>query len=407
MAEKESVARPVKKQRRMIRLSTAVLTGAIILIVGVIGGMRANDVLVLLSNSQNKDTPSSLNFASVQQVYNSLRQKYDGQLDAQKLIDGAKKGMVAAAGDPYTVYFTGDEAKQFFGDLNGQFSGIGAQLDKRDNQLVIVSTLDNSPARKAGLQAGDAIIKVNGEDATSWSIDQAVSKIRGDKGTTVKLSIVRNNSAQDFSIVRDEITTPSVTYSETSDNIGYMRIASFANDTADLAQKAAQEFKDKGVKGVVLDLRGDGGGYLTAAQSVASLWLPEGKTIVQERRGDVVQETLKATQASPLLAGLPTIVLVDGGSASASEIVSGALHDNNVAKLVGLKTFGKGSVQDLLDLPDGAELKVTVAKWYTPNGKNINKEGIQPDVNVTLSDDDVKNGRDPQKDKAFDLVKNQ
>lgn len=407
VAEKESVARPARKQARTVRLSTAIMSGVIILIVGVIGGMRANDLIVLLGNGQNKGAPSSLDFSSVQQVYDQLRQKFDGKLDAQKLVDGAKKGMVAATGDPYTVYFTKDEAKQFFSDLNGKFSGIGAELAKRDDQLVISSTIDDSPARKAGLQAGDAIVKVNGEDTSGWSVDKAVSKIRGDKGTTVKLTLVRDSKQLDVPIVRDEITTPSVTWSEDADNIGYMRIASFADDTAGLAQKAAQEFKDKGVKAVVLDLRGDGGGYLSAAQAVASLWLPEGKTIVQERTDTgVIQQTLKAS-GNALLAGLPTTVLVDGGSASASEIVSGALHDNGVAKLVGVKTFGKGSVQDIVDLPGGAELKVTVAKWYTPNGKNINKEGIQPDVNIPISDDDLKNNRDPQKDKAFELVKNQ
>lgn len=405
--EKEVVARPAKK-RRTVRLSTTILVTVVVAVVGFIGGMRANDLIVLLGNGQNKGTPSTLDFSSVQAVYQQLREKFDGKLDAQTLIDGAKKGLVDAAGDPYTVYFTKDEAQQFFSDLNGTFSGIGAELDKRDNQLVIVSTVDNSPARKAGLQAGDAIVKVNDEDTSTWSVDQAVSKIRGDKGTTVKLTIVRGGKQMDFSIVRDQITTPSVTYSEDSDNIGYMRISSFADDTAGLAAKAAQEFKDKGVKGVVLDVRGNGGGYLTAAQAVASLWLPEGKTIVQERtETGVVQETLKATNSNPPLAGLPTVVLVDGGSASASEIVAGALHDNGAAKLVGVKTFGKGSVQDIVDLPGGAELKVTIAKWYTPDGKNINKQGIQPDVNVTIGDDDLNNNRDPQKDKAYELVKNQ
>lgn len=406
VAEKEHGTRPARRQRRMVRLSTAIVSGVIILVVGVIGGMRASDVIVLLGNGQNKNAPSSLNFSSVQQVYDQLRQKFDGKLDAQKLIDGAKKGMVEATGDPYTVYFTKDEARQFFGDLEGKFQGIGAELDKRNNQLVIVSTLDDSPARKAGLQAADAIAKVNDEDTSTWSIEQAVSKIRGDKGTTVKLSIVRDGKLQEFSIVRDEIVTPSVTYSETSDNIGYMRISRFADDTTGLAEKAAQEFKDKGVKGVVLDMRGNGGGYLTAAQGVASLWLHEGKTIVQERTDTgVVQETLKATNSNPPLSGMPTTVLVDGGSASASEIVAGALHDNGAAKLIGVKTFGKGSVQDIVDLPGGAELKVTIAKWYTPDGKNINKEGIQPDVEVKMSDDDLKNNRDPQKDKALELVK--
>ena len=407
MAASEVLPRPTKKART-VKLNNVILIGVIVLVVGFVGGMRANDLIVAFGNSQNKNAPSQLNFSSVQAVYDQLREKYDGKLDIQKLIDGAKKGMVEATGDPYTVYFTDNEAKQFFGDLEGKFQGIGAELDKRDNQLVVSSTLDDSPARKAGLQAGDAIAKVNDEDASTWSIEQAVSKIRGDKGTTVKLGIIRDNKLQEISIVRDEIVTPSVTYSVGADNIGYLRISRFAEgDTSTLTAKAAQEFKDKGVKGVVLDLRGNGGGYLTAAQDVASLWLKSDKTIVQERRGDVVQETLKATSDNPVLAGIPTVVLVDGGSASASEIVAGALHDNGVAKLVGIKTFGKGSVQDIVNLPSGGELKVTIAKWYTPSGKNINKEGIQPDVSVTVSDDDLKNSRDPQKDKAYDLVKNQ
>ncbi len=392
--------------RRKVRLSTTIVIAVLSALVAFVGGTRAQDMAVILGNNQNKHAPSQLNLASLQEVYAKMRTEFDGQIDPNKLVDGAKKGLVEAGGDPYTVYFTNDEAKQFFGDLEGTFEGIGAELDKRNNQLVIVSTLDGSPAQKAGLQAGDAILKVNDQDTTTWSIDQAVSKIRGSKGTTVKLTLVRSNKSQDISIVRDEITNPSVTYSVDGDNVGYLRISRFAEgDTTSLATKAAQEFKDKGVKGVVLDLRGNGGGYLTAAQEIASLWLRD-KVVVQERRGTVVQDTLKSGN-SPLLEGVPTVALVDGGSASASEIVAGALHDNGAAKLVGVKTFGKGSVQQIEQLPSGGELKVTVAKWYTPNGKNINKEGIQPDVPVSVGDDDLKNGRDPQKDKALSLVKGQ
>jgi carboxyl-terminal processing protease len=405
VADNQGVPR-LRKQARRVRLSTTIFISIIVALTAFVGGMRANDLIVALGNSQNKGAPGKLDFSTVQSVYDKLRQEYDGQLDAQKLIDGAKKGLVDAAGDPYTVYFTEAEAKQFLGDLEGKFTGIGAELDKRNNQLVIVSTLDDSPARKAGLLASDAIAKVNDEDTTSWSVDQAVSKIRGDKGTTVKLSIVRNNQLQDISIVRDEIVNPSVTSSVGDDNVGYMRISRFAEgDTVALATKAAEQFKEKGVKGVVLDLRGNGGGYLTAAQDISSLWLKD-KVIVQERRGTVVQDTLRSGD-NPVLEGVPTVVLVDGGSASASEIVAGALHDNGAAKLVGIKTFGKGSVQNIVHMPGGGELKVTIAKWYTPAGKNINKEGISPDVNIAISDDDLKNGRDPQKDKALQLVKNQ
>lgn len=403
MAEQEVLPRPVKKGRT-IKLGTVILISIIIAVVGFVGGMRANDLMVAFGNSQNKNSPSQLNFASVQELYDKLRQKYDGKLDTQKLIDGAKRGMVEATGDPYSVYFTDAEAQQFFGDLEGKFSGIGAELDKRDSQLVIVATIDGSPALKAGLLAGDKIVKVNDEETDGWSVEKAVSKIRGDKGTTVKLAIIRDDTLKEFSIVRDEIVTPSVTYEINSDNIGYLRISRFAEgDTSQLAAKAAEEFKAKGVKGVVLDMRGNGGGYLTAAQEVSSLWLKD-KVVVQERRDGKVTDTLKSG-SDPVLEGVPTVVLVDGGSASASEIVAGALRDNGAAKLVGTKTFGKGSVQDIVGLTSGGQLKVTIAKWYTPNGKNIDKAGIEPDVKVELSDDDLKNNRDPQKTRAFELAK--
>jgi carboxyl-terminal processing protease len=337
----------------------------------------------------------------VQQVYDKLRDQFDGKLETQKLIDGAKKGLVDAAGDPYTVYFTNDEAKKFKNDLDGKFSGIGAELGKKDDALQVVSTIDESPARKAGLQAGDVIVKVNDDDTNGWSIDQAVSKIRGDRGTTVKLTIARSQQLKEFSIVRDDIVNPSVNSSIIADNIGYMRISRFADDTAGLAKQGAADFKAKGVKGVILDMRGNGGGYLTAAQAVSSLWLKQGDLIVEERGNESDKLT---ANGSPVLAGVPTVVLIDGGSASASEITAGALHDHNAAKLVGVKSFGKGSVQQIIDLTSGGQLKVTVAKWFTPNGVNISKEGIKPDTEVTASDDDLSAGRDPQKDKAIELL---
>ena len=392
------------KKKRQFGIWTLVTSVAVVGIAAFILGTRSESLLTWLSDSQNKDASANLDFSSVQQVYDKLRGQFDGKLDIQKLIDGAKKGMVAATGDPYTVYFTNDEAKQFLDTLDGKFSGIGAELDKKDNNLVIVSTLDDSPARKAGLLAGDLIAKVNGEVTSDWSIDKAVSQIRGEKGTTVKLTIVRKQEVKEFSIVRAEIVNPSVKYEITADNIGYLRISRFADDTTSLAKKAADEFKKKGVKGVVMDVRGNGGGYLTAAQGIASLWLKDKQIVVEERRGDKVTEQLYSEGEAPL-AGIPTVVLIDGGSASASEIVAGALHDHKAAQLVGVKSFGKGSVQQIVDIDSGGELKVTIAKWFTPNGVNISKEGIQPDVKVDLTAEDITVGRDLQKDKAFELLK--
>lgn len=400
-AERASAPRERKPKKR-VGLPT--LAG-IVVVVGVaafIAGSRSQSLFAAFANSQNKNLPGQLDLSSVQTVYDRLRTNFDGNLDTQKLIDGAKKGLVDAAGDPYTVYFTDDEAKQFMNDLDGKFSGIGAELEKKGSNLVIRSTLDDSPARKAGLTENDIIAKVNGQDASKWSVDQAVSAIRGDKGTTVKLTIVRGQEVKEFSIVRAEIVNPSVKSEITPDNIGYMRISRFADDTSTLAKQAAANFKDKGVKGVILDLRGDGGGYLNAAQDISSLWVPEGKYIVEERGKE--NNKLYAT-GNPLLQGIPTVVLIDGGSASASEITAGALHDLGAAKLVGEKSFGKGSVQNLLDIPNGGQLKVTIAKWFTPNGVNISKEGIKPDVEVQLTADDVNAGHDTQKDKAIELLK--
>lgn len=391
-----------KYTKHRITIGTASLVTVIVAIAAFVIGGRTNDIASWIANSQNRSVASNLNYSEVEQVYDKLREKFDGKLDTSKLLEGAKKGMVEAAGDPYTTYFTKEEAEQFLHDLEGTFSGIGAELDRRDGQLMVVSTLDDSPARKAGLQANDKIAKVNDQDTSSWSIDKAVSQIRGEKGTTVKLAIVRDRDLKEFSIVRAEIVTPSVKW-EIKDNIGYLRIARFAeSSTTELATKAAQEFKAKGVRGVVLDLRGNGGGYLSAAKDIASLWL-DNKVIVQERRDGQITDTLRAGN-QPILGGIPTAVLVDSGSASASEIVAGALHDNGAAKLVGIKTFGKGSVQEIANLPNGGGLKVTIAKWYTPNGKNISTEGIAPDVEVKISDDEIKNSRDPQKDKAFELL---
>jgi carboxyl-terminal processing protease len=394
-------SRPAK-QKHQIGMGT--LLGAIFIVAAVafVTGTRTQNALDwLFAPGQNKSLPNQLDFSSVQQVYNKLRLNFDGKLDTQKLIDGAKKGLVDAAGDPYTVYFTNDEAQKFKNDLDGKFSGIGAELGKKDGTLEVVSTIDSSPARKAGLQTGDLIIKVNDEDTTGWSIETAVSKIRGDKGTTVKLSIARGQQLKEFSIARDDIVNPSVTYNINDQNIGYMRISRFADDTDALSKQAAAEFKAKDVKGIVLDLRGDGGGYLTAAQAVSSLWLNQGDMIVEERGN---QSDKLAANGTPILAGIPTMVLIDAGSASASEITAGALHDHNTAKLIGVKSFGKGSVQQIVDLTSGGQLKVTVAKWFTPNGVNISKEGIKPDTEVSISDADIAAGRDPQKDKAIELL---
>jgi carboxyl-terminal processing protease len=380
---------------------------AIVLIFGAGVAVGRGGVDSIGGKSLPGKTASQLDYSSVDQVYGVLKKDFDGNLNQQKLIDGLKSGLVSATGDPYTEYFSPADAKVFNNQLSGSITGIGAELGTNDqNNIVIVSPLSGYPAEKAGLKPKDIVAAIDGKTTQGMSVDAAVSKIRGNAGTNVTLTIVRGSAkAFDVTITRQKITVPSVKYEEIG-NIGYMKINQFTQDTVSLAQKGAQEFKDKNVKGVVLDLRGDPGGYLDAAVGVSSLWLNQGQTVVQERRGATVVGSEPA-RGGNTLKGLPTVVLIDGGSASASEITAGALRDNGMAQLVGVKSFGKGSVQQVENFKDGSEIKVTIARWYTPKGKNIDKQGITPDVIVNVSDADAAAGQDPQKDKALQLVTSQ
>jgi carboxyl-terminal processing protease len=358
-----------------------------------------------LRTAQNKNLPADLDYRTVEQVYDSIKANYDGDLDAQVLLDGLKEGLAKSTGDPYTEYMNPQAAKEFDEDLNGTFSGIGAELSKDNEFITIVAPIAGFPAEKAGLRPKDIIIEINGQPAYDLSVSEAVGKIRGEAGTNVKLKIVRGQSEQlDFEITRAKITIPSVTYEILTDNIGYLKVSRFSEDTTNLSREAAAKFKAANVRGVILDVRGDPGGLLEASVDLAGLWLDKGKTILQEKRGEVVVKTYSA-KGNPLLKGIPTVVLINEGSASASEITAGALKDNDAAELIGVKSYGKGSVQSLVRLGDGGVLKVTIARWFTPSGKNIDKEGIEPDQKIELTEEDFKAGRDPQKDAALKFLK--
>jgi len=358
----------------------------------------------LTKNSLNGKLPGALDYGSVNQVYNLLRKDFDGQLDTGKLTNGLKAGLVSATGDPYTQYFDPAAAKQFNDELNGSFTGIGAELGSDDSgNIIIISPLSGYPAEKAGLQPKDIIVKIDGTLTAGLRIDEAIHKIRGPAGSKVTLTILRGRQQLEVNLVRTQINVASVTY-QVDGFVGYLKISQFSNDTLSLTQKAVAEFKSKNVKGIVLDLRGDPGGYLDAAVKVSSLWLKQGQKVVEERRGQTVLSTEYANGDNQL-AGTPTVILINAGSASASEIMAGALRDYKLATLVGDKSFGKGSVQQVENLADGSELKVTIARWYTPNGQNIDKQGITPDALIALSDDDLKASKDPQKDKAYDILR--
>lgn len=333
------------------------------------------------SHSDNGQLPSQPDYSSVTQVYKSLINNYNGKLTETQILNGLKHGLAESTNDPYTEYFTPQEASAFNKELNNQFSGIGAELGQdKDGNLQVIAPIAGTPAAKAGLQAGDLIASINGQSTSGMNIDVAVNKIRGKAGTTVKLQIVRGNKALTVDIKRENITVPSVNTKILPGNIGYIQITTFADDTSDLAQKAAQQLKDKKVKGIVLDLRDNPGGLVTAAVDVSSLWLKSGQTVVTTK-GTTGNETTTAT-GNDLLSGIPTVVLINGGSASASEITTGALHDNKDAYVIGQKSYGKGVEQSLINFSDGAQLKVTTASWYRPDGQNINHRGITPDKAV-------------------------
>lgn len=396
--------------RRLTKISWAKVAATIAVIVVVffagVGMGNGSIQFGFVKNTQNRDLPADLDYSSVEALYDALKASYDGELDYQALLDGIKAGLAEASGDPYTVYLNAEEAREFNNQLNGTFSGIGAELGQdADKNLIIVSPIAGFPASKAGLRPQDIITEIDGKSTAGINIAEAVTRIRGPKGTDVTLRILRNKSEDlTFTITRADIKIPSVKHEILDGNIGYLQIIQFNGDTAELAAKAAKEFKAKGVKGVVLDLRGNPGGLLDAAVDVSSLWLKKGAIVLQERRGGVVVSTGFAN-GNDILRGVPTAVLINEGSASASEIVAGALKDNKAATIFGVKSFGKGSVQQMKELSGGSELKVTIARWYRPSGENIDKKGIEPDKEVKMSEDDYASGRDPQKDAAIDFLR--
>jgi len=339
-----------------------------------------------------------LDLSSVQATYQSVKDNFDGEIDDAKLVEGANRGLVEALGDQYTVFMNKKESSDFDNSLSGNIGGgVGIELAMRGDLPTVVRVLRDNPAEKAGVAVNDIVTAVNGESVEKQTTTEIVTKIRGDAGTTVKVTVFRDGVSKDFTLTRELVNNPSV-YGSVVNGVGVMTISRFDDKTGGLARSLATEFKAAGVKGVVLDLRGNGGGYVTAAQDVGGIWLDK-QVVVTEKKGDKVTDELK-TGGSPILNGVPTVVLINSSSASASEIVAGALRDHKAATLMGEKSFGKGSVQKLVGLTDGSMLKVTVARWYTPSGLNISEKGITPDTTVERSIDDLSAGRDPQLDAA-------
>ena len=361
-----------------------------------------------------------VNFNLFWEVWDTLEKEYvdKNKLNDKEMFYGALKGLVASLDDPYTVFMDPKLSREFADDLAGTFEGIGAEIGIRKEVLTIIAPLEGMPAAKAGLSAGDKVYAINGEATTGMTVDEAVSKIRGPKGTDVTLTIFKegNDAAKDIVITRGIIIVKSVkteTVSsagaggsqEKKDNdIFVLKISNFNNDTLELFNKAVQEILTKNPKGIVLDLRNNPGGYLDTAIELASEWVDDGIIVTEKFSEEKKNEYFSRGRAR--LKDYPTVVLVNRGSASASEILSGALRDYKKATIVGEQTFGKGSVQTLREFGDGSSIKITVAKWLTPNGDSINDAGIKPDIEIKMTDKDYEENKDPQMDKAIEILKN-
>lgn len=389
---------------KKVERSTLVLVSVFMLVLGFAGGSRIDDIRNLIAPVFGLKKVERIDFSNVEKTYQALVSNFDGEIDKQKIIDGASKGLVEAAGDKYTEYMTSKEAEEFNKSLSGDVgTGIGVELAKDGDSVKVVRVLAKNPAESAGILAGDVISKVNGEDVSKENTSEISKKIRGDAGTTVKIGVVRGNEKKEFSVMRAKIENPSVELTK-KDGVATLSIYRFDNETGALAKKYAEEIKNEGISKVILDLRGNGGGYVQAAKTVASLWLEKNALIVSEKAGSKTVEEIRATGDNPLK-GVKTVILLDGSSASASEIVAGALKEYRAAQIVGEKSYGKGSVQTTINMPNDALLKVTIAKWFTPSGKNISNNGISPDIEVKIPQGESYLLNDIQKSKALEILK--
>jgi len=342
------------------------------------------------------------------EVWDQLKRDYvdKNKISDKEMFYGSLKGLAESVNDPYTIFMDPEETREFANDMSGTFEGIGAEVGMRNDIITIIAPLAGMPAEKAGLRAGDRIYAIDGESTLGMNVDEAVKKIRGDKGSEVILTVIRDEEDRplEISIIRGVIVVKSVKSEILDNDVLLITISNFNDDTLSLFRDTLQTALLNNPKGIILDLRNNPGGYLDTAVAVASAWVPEGPIVV-EQFGAGRREEYFALGGAPLQ-NIKTVILINGGSASASEIVAGALRDYKKATLVGEKTFGKGSVQGLRDLSNGSSLKVTVAQWLTPGGDYINDKGIEPDVAVELTMEDVNAERDPQLDKAIDLILN-
>jgi len=366
---------------------------------------------VVIENISGADVPKefSADFGIFWETWDKLKETYidkEKLNNQQKLVYGAVKGMVSSLGDPNTSFFTPEESKQFTEDLGGSFGGIGAEIGSKNEQIIVVAPLKNSPAEKAGLKAKDKILKIDGKSTSKLTVSEAVRLIRGELGTKVTLTILRESwqNPRDVEIARETIQVPTVEWSMKEDNIIYLNLSSFGANTPSAFFEAIAGGLRQGGDGLILDLRNNPGGFLEVSVNLAGWFVNRGDVVVSEKFAGGDEKTFRA-YGNGALKKFPMVIIMNEGSASASEILAGALRVHNGTKIVGAKSFGKGTVQQLIDLSDRSTLKVTISHWLLPDGHLIEGNGLEPDYKVLVTDEDLVAGRDPQLNKAIEVLK--
>jgi carboxyl-terminal processing protease len=354
--------------------------------------------------------PEEVDFSLFWEAWDTLKEKFvdKGKFDVQEMIYGAISGMVESLDDPYTIFLNPEDTKKFIEDVSGTFEGVGMEIGMREGKLQVIAPLERTPAQRAGLRAGDRIMEVDGKSTADMTIDEAVNLIRGPKGTEVVLTIYREEwgETREIKIVRDVIEVPSLEWELKEGNIAYLKLYHFSERAAFDFQMAAIEILNSEADRIILDLRNNPGGYLEVAQDIAGWFLEKGDIVTIEDFGEGEEDVLYKAEGNATLLPYPIVVLINEGTASGSEILAGALRDNRGVKLIGQTSFGKGSVQELEKLEEGSSLKITIARWLTPSGQLITDEGLEPDIEVELTDEDYEAKRDPQLDKAIEIIKN-
>jgi len=356
-----------------------------------------------------KSPSEDFNLSLFWQAYHKLEEKFVNKekIDHQKIIYGAISGMVKSLEDPYTVFFTPEETKRFKEETKGVFEGVGMEIGKKKGELTVIAPLEKSPAQKAGILAGDKILKINDVLTADITIEEAVSLIRGPKGTEVTLTILRKGweNPKEIKLIREVIVVPSLKLEIKENDIAYLKLYQFSEVARDDFKEAVFKILKSPAKKIILDLRDNAGGYLEVAQDISSWFLEGGQTVVIENFGKDGENREYKAKGNAKLLKYPMVILINQGTASAAEILAGALRDNRQILLIGEKSFGKGSVQELDELEDGSSLKITVAKWLTPNGNLIADVGLEPDIKVEMTEKDYDEGKDPQLDKAIEIIK--